>query len=42
MKVLIVVEHSPKQRFLVSFYIKKMAKEVRCGFIGYTAFPERV
>ena len=29
MKMLIVVEHSPKQRFLVSLHTKELAKEVK-------------
>ena len=29
MKILIVVEHSPKQRFLVNLHTKELAKEVK-------------
>ncbi len=29
MKILIVVEHSPKQRFLVSLHTKKLVREVK-------------
>jgi len=29
MKILIVVEHSPKQRFLVDLHTKELAKEVK-------------